>query len=275
MRSDTETVICPDRRVSGYWRDLWCYRELLYFLSWRDILVRYKQTTVGIAWSVLRPILTMLVFTFIFAKVVGFSSGNTPYPILVFAAMLPWQFFANSLTESSNSLIENASMVSKVYFPRLIIPMSSVFVNLVDFIISFCVLILLMFLYGYVPSVRIFALPLFLALAITSALGPGILLAALNVKYRDFRYVIPFLVQFGLFVSPVGFSTAAVPDRWRPFYYLNPLVGVIDGFRWSIIRDAVIPSITWFLLSVGVNVGLFVIGIVYFRRTERILADVI
>lgn len=275
MRSDTETVIRPDRSVTGYWRDLWCYRELLYFLSWRDILVRYKQTTVGIAWSVLRPILTMLVFTFIFAKVVGLSSGNTPYPIFVFAAMLPWQFFANSLTESSNSLIENSNMVSKVYFPRLIIPMSSVFVNLVDLIVSFVVLILLMFWYGYLPSARFFALPVFLVLAITCALGPGILLAALNVKYRDFRYVIPFLVQFGLFISPVGFSTAAVPERWLPFYYLNPLVGVIDGFRWSILHEAVIPSITLFSLSVGVNVGLFVIGIVYFRRTERILADVI
>lgn len=275
MKSYTETVIQPGKSIAGYWRDLWCYRELLFFLSWRDILVRYKQTIIGILWSILRPILTMLVFTFVFAKVAGLSSGNTPYPILVFSAMLPWQFFATSLTECSNSLIENANMVSKIYFPRLIVPISSIVVSIVDFFISFAVLILLMIYYGYTPSVRIVMIPIFLVLAITSSLGPGILLASLNVKYRDFRYVIPFLVQFGLFVSPVGFSSAAVPEHWRPLYYLNPLVGVIDGFRWTIIRETAFPSSSWFLLSLAVNIGLFFVGIAYFRRTERMLADVI
>ena len=268
-------VIEAGRTEFHYWRDLWRFRELLYFLSWRDILVRYKQTVIGVAWSVIRPVLTMIVFTVIFGKLAKFPSGNAPYAILVYSAMLPWQFFANALSESSNSLISNANMISKVYFPRLIVPCSAVIVSLVDFLISFVVLAVLMVWYQYMPSWQIILVPFFLILALLASLGFSLWLSALNVKYRDFRYIVPFIVQFGLYVSPVGFSSNVVPEKWRLLYSLNPMVGVIDGFRWAILGgDA---QIYWpgFLLSTCLTLVILYGGVKYFRKTERIFADII
>ncbi|MHB9094423.1 MAG: ABC transporter permease [Eubacteriales bacterium] len=270
-----ETIIEPGRGFEQYWQDLWNYRGLFYFLAWRDILVRYKQTVIGVAWSVIRPLLTMIVFTVVFGKLAKLPSGGAPYPILVFAAMLPWQFFANSLSESSNSLINNANMLSKVYFPRLIVPTSSVIVSLVDFLISFLLLVGLMAWYRFIPNVRILTLPLFLLLALLVAMGFGLWLAALNVKYRDFRYVVPFIVQFGLYISPVGFSSSIVPAKWRLLYSLNPMVGVIDGFRWAILGGEARLYWPGFLVSVALTLLIFLWGLRYFRKTERSFADVI
>jgi lipopolysaccharide transport system permease protein len=268
-------VIEAGRSEFYYWKELWRYRELFLFLSWRDILVRYKQTAIGIAWSIIRPLLTMIVFTIIFGKLAKFPSGGVPYPIMVFAAMLPWQFFANSLSECSNSLIVNAGMITKVYFPRLVVPASAVIVSLVDFFISLLIMALLMACYGVVPDWRIITLPIFLALAIIACFGFGLWFAALNVKYRDFRYVVPFIVQFGLYVSPVGFASNVVPERWRLLYSLNPMVGVIDGFRWSLLGGK--TEIYWpgFCLSTSLTLLIFVCAVRYFRKTERAFADVI
>ncbi|NJL01510.1 MAG: ABC transporter permease [Spirulinaceae cyanobacterium RM2_2_10] len=258
-----------------YWRDLWQYRELFYFLSWRDILVRYKQTAVGVAWALIRPFLTMVVFTVIFGKLADLPSDGVPYPILVFAAMLPWQFFANSLAACSESLVANANLLSKVYFPRLIVPLSAIAVSFVDFLISVTILLALMIWYQFVPSWRIVMLPFFVAIAIGAALGGGIWFASLNVRYRDFRYVVPFVVQFGLYVSPVGFSSNVVPERWRFWYSLNPLVGVIDGFRWAILGGETEFYLPGFLLSLTLVLFLFGSGFWYFRKVERTLADII
>lgn len=270
-----ELIIKPNQGFSGYWRDLWQYRELFYFLAWRDIAVRYKQTVIGIAWSVIRPVLTMIVFTIVFGRLAGLPSEGAPYPVLVFAALLPWQFFANALTESSNSLISNAQMISKVYFPRLAIPTSAVVVSFVDFLISFVILLLLMLGYRFPPDWRMLTLPLFLLLAFAASLGAGLWFAALNVKYRDFRYIVPFVAQFGLYISPVGFSSSIVPPQWRLLYSLNPMVGVIDGFRWAILGEG--SAIYWpgFWLSVGLVLLLLTSGLRYFRQTERQFADVI
>jgi lipopolysaccharide transport system permease protein len=271
-----ELVIEPGRGLKNYWRDLWRYRELFYFLAWRDIAVRYKQTVIGVAWSVIRPVLTMIVFSVIFGRLAKLpSEGGAPYPIMVYAAMLPWQFFANALAESSGSLITNTNLISKVYFPRLAIPFSSVIVSFVDFLISFVILVLLMLWYQYVPAWRMLALPLLLVIAFAASLGAGLWFAALNVKYRDFRYIVPFIVQFGLYVSPVGFSSSIVPERWRLLYSLNPMVGVIDGFRWAILGGE--AQLYWpgFSLSLGLVALLLASGLWYFRRTERSFADVI
>lgn len=275
MVGKTELIIEAGRTEKQYWRDLWRYRELFYFLAWRDILVRYKQTAIGIAWALIRPFLTMVVFTVVFGQLARLpSEGDAPYAILVFAAMLPWQFFANSLSESSNSLIANANLVSKVYFPRLVVPTSAVVVSFVDFLISGMILLGVMAWYNYVPSWRIVTLPLFVAIAFAAAMGAGLWLCSLNVQYRDFRYIVPFVVQFGLYVSPVGFSSNIVPEQWRLLYSLNPMVGVIDGFRWAIIGG---EGLYWpgFLLSLGLVGLLLVSGIWYFRRMERTFADVI
>jgi len=268
-------VIEAGQTERHYWKDLWRYRELLYFLSWRDILVRYKQTVIGVAWSVIRPVLTMVVFTVIFGKLAKFPSGNAPYAILVYAAMLPWQFFANALSESSNSLISNANMISKVYFPRLIVPGSAVIVSVVDFFISFAVLMVLMACYQFMPSWRIFTVPLFLFMALLATMGFSLWLSALNVKYRDFRYIVPFIVQFGLYVSPVGFSSSVVPEKWRLLYSLNPMVGVIDGFRWAILGGEALIYWPGFLLSTTLSLLVLYGGVRYFRKTERIFADII
>lgn len=258
-----------------YWKDLWRYRELFFFLAWRDVLIRYKQTVIGVAWSVIRPVLTMIVFTVIFGKLAKLPSGNIPYPILVFAAMLPWQFFANALSDSSGSLVANANMLTKVYFPRLVIPASTVIVSLVDFIISFVILIILMIWYRFIPSWHIIVLPFFLLLAFMVSFGSGLVLATLNVKYRDFRYIVPFVLQFGLYISPVGFSSNIVPGEWRLLYSLNPIVGVIDGFRWAILGGN--EQFYWpgFIISLLVTILLLILGLCYFRKTERVFADFI
>lgn len=275
MQNRDEIIIKPGMNAIHYWRDIWRFRELFFFLAWRDLLVRYKQTVIGIAWSVLRPFLTMLVFTIVFGRLAKLPSNGVPYPIMVFAAMLPWQFFANSLNESSNSLIDNANLLTKVYFPRIIIPTSSVIVSLVDFIISLIMLFGVMAWYHFVPSIRMFLLPCFFLMALLTAIGVGLCLSALNVKYRDFRYVVPFMIQFGLYISPVGFSSAIVPLRWRPFYFLNPMVGVIDGFRWAILGDAFPVFWPGILISMLLITLIFISGLFYFRNVERTFADVV
>jgi lipopolysaccharide transport system permease protein len=270
-----ELIIEQGRSFTNYWRDLWAYHELFYFLSWRDILVRYKQTVIGIAWSVIRPLLTMVVLTVVFGKLAKLPSGGVPYTILVFSAMLPWQFFAGSLSESSMSLINNANLISKVYFPRIIVPASAVIVNLVEFVISFVILILLMLAYRVIPTWRMLTLPLFILIAIAASLGTGLWFASLNVKYRDFRYIIPFVVQFGLYVSPVGFSSSIVPGKWRLLYSLNPMVGTIDGFRWAVLGTQGSLYGPGFLISLILVFLILISGIWYFRKTERTFADVI
>jgi len=270
-----QLVIEAGRTERHYWRDLWRYRELFYFLAWRDILVRYKQTVVGVAWSLIRPFLSMVVFTLIFGKVAHLPSEGVPYPILVFTALLPWQFFSNSFSESGNSLVANSNLISKIYFPRLIVPAGSVVVGFIDFLISCVFLVVLMIWFHFLPDWRVLTLPLFIILAIAASLGTGFLLAALSVEYRDFRFIVPFIVQFGLYVSPVGFSSKMIPAKWRLLYSLNPMVGVIDGFRWALLRGHATLYIPGFCLSFGVVAVLLVTAIWYFRRTERTFADII
>lgn len=276
MLNQTKLVIDPERIEKNYWRDLWLYRELFYILSWRDISARYKQTVVGVLWALIKPLLTMIVFTVIFGKLAKLpTEGNAPYAIMVYAAMLPWQFFASSLTESSHSLVGNAQLITKVYFPRLIIPTSSVITCFIDFLISFAILIVLMIYYRFTPTVNIIVLPVFLIMAFAAALGMGLYITSINVKYRDFRYVVPFLVQFGLYISPVGFSSSIIPEKYQLLYSLNPMVAVIDGFRWAIIGQG--AGIYWpgFFLSLG-TISLFLyVGIRKFRSTEKNFADII
>lgn len=275
MDSQSELVIEAGKTERHYWKDLWRYRELFYFLAWRDILVRYKQTAIGIAWALIRPLLTTIVFVFVFGKLAKLPSDGVPYAVLVFAALLPWQFFANAFAEAGNSLISNANMISKVYFPRLVVPASAVIVGLVDFLISGVMLAGLMLWYGVAPDWRIVTLPLFLAVAVVVAMGAGLWIAALHVRYRDFRYIIPFVVQFGLYVSPVGFSSSIVPEQWRLLYSLNPMVGVIDGFRWAILggeNGLYWPGIS---LSLALVLVMTITGVLYFRKTEKSFADVI
>lgn len=270
-----ELIIEPRRIERQYWRDLWRYRELFYFLAWRDILIRYKQTLVGASWAVIRPLLTMVVLTVVFGRLAGMPSEGVPYPILVFTAVLPWQFFATAVAECGTSLVTNQALVSKVYFPRITIPASSVITAFADFLVSAGLLVLLMVWYGYLPTARVFLLPFFVMMAFGAAFGLGLWISALMVKYRDFKFIVPFIVQFGLYISPVGFSSAVVPDRWRLVYSLNPMVGVIDGFRWAILRGDTQLHLPGFLLSL-VMVGLVLgTGLRYFRRTERTFADII
>jgi lipopolysaccharide transport system permease protein len=273
-KSMDEITIEAGRFERQYWRDLWRYRELFYFLAWRDILVRYKQTVIGVAWAVIRPVLTMLVLTFVFNKLAGMQSDGAPYPLLVFCGMLPWQFFATAFAESGNSLISNSGMISKVYFPRLIIPASSVITSFVDFLISGFLMCLMMVYFGYPPKPAVLLLPLFVLAAIATAFGAGLWISALMVRYRDFRFIVPFIIQFGLYLSPVGFSSSVVPEQWRLLYSLNPMVGVINGFRWSILGSTQIYWSGFFVSMVGITV-LIVTGLWYFRRTERTFADVI
>lgn len=275
MSEAYDLVIEPNRTIRHYWRDLWRYRELFLFMAWRDILVRYKQTALGLAWSILRPLLILLVFTVLFGKLARFpSEGGAPYPVLVLAALLPWQLFANALADSSSSLVLNAGMISKVYFPRIIIPASTVIVSLVDFLIASTLLAGVMVWYQYLPGWRLLLLPLFVALALLAAMGAGLWMAALNVRYRDVRYLVPFLVQFGLYVSPVGFSSSIIPEQWRLLYALNPMVGVIDGFRWALLGGDSFDA-GGCALSLLVCLAFFLSGLAYFRRAERTFADVI
>lgn len=267
-------VIEPGLASAHYWADLWRYRELMYFLAWRDLVVRYKQTAIGVSWALLRPALTMLVFV-AFRRLVGIKGDDVPDAILVFAAVLPWQFFATAISEASNSLLGNTNLIAKVYFPRLIIPGASVATAFVDFLLTLSLLAVLMAWYGVSPGWPILALPLFAALVFALALGLGLFLAALNVEYRDFRYVVPFIVQVGLFVSPIAFTTASMPPRWRPLYMLNPLVGIIDGFRWSILGARAPLAVDAVVASVTVTAAALIAGVWYFRRMERSFADVI
>jgi lipopolysaccharide transport system permease protein len=268
-------IIEAGRADRQYWKDLWRYRELFLFLAWRDILVRYKQTVIGVLWAVIRPLLTMIVFTVIFGKLAKLPSNDVPYPILVFAAMLPWQFFSNALSECSNSLISNSNLVSKVYFPRLIVPASAVVVSFIDFLISASILVALMIWYQFMPTWGMLMLPFLIILAFAAALGGGLWFAALNIKYRDFRFIVPFVVQFGLYVSPIGFSSSIVPEQWRLLYSLNPMVGVIDGFRWAILGQNTLMYWPGFMLSIGIVFFLLISGVWYFRKTERTFADII
>lgn len=274
---DLRTIIEPGRSEKNYWKDLWRYRELFYILSWRDIKVRYKQTTLGILWAIIRPLLTMVIFTFIFGRVAKMDVQSTvPYSIIVFAGLLPWQFFSNALTESSNSLIGNTNLITKVYFPRLIIPASSVITSFIDFLISFVILLILFAVYAYTPPVQVFLLPLFWIMMFFATFGPGLWLTALNVKYRDFRYIIPFIVQFGLFVSPVGYTSSQIPENWQWLYYMNPMAGVIDVFRWCIVKDAPNPMLHYpFYISLGVTFLFVWLSFYQFRKMEKSFADLI
>lgn len=277
MRSDfqpTELVIEPGLAIKNYWRDLWRYRELMYFLAWRDIIVRYKQTIIGVAWALIRPALTMLVFV-AFRRLVGVQTTQVPDAVLVFVAVVPWQFFSTALTDSSGCLIGNVNLISKVYFPRLIVPWAAVATAFVDFLITLILLGVLMVWYGVTPGWQLVTLPLFVLLAFGLSLGMGLFLAALNVEYRDFRYIVPFIVQFGLFISPVAFTTVDVPERWRTLYALNPMVGIIDGFRWSILGGNPPLDARSIGLSGVVTVAFIFLGVWYFRRMERTFADVI
>lgn len=277
MASSKNTVVLePGKAELNYYRDLWAYKELFQVLAWRDVSVRYKQTVLGITWAIIRPVLTMVVFTAIFGKAAKLpSEGDAPYALMVLAGMLPWQFFSSALTEASNSLINNANLISKVYFPRLIVPTASIVVALVDLAISFSILAFMMVWYQFLPGWQIFLLPVFILVAFFASLGPGLWVTSLNVKYRDFRYVIPFLVQLGLYISPVGFSSSIVPEKWRLLYSLNPMVGVIDGFRWCILGNNSEMNWIGFTISIFITAGFLWLGVSKFRKTEKQFADLI
>jgi lipopolysaccharide transport system permease protein len=269
-------VIEAGRHERNYWLDLWRYRELFRVLAWRDLAVRYKQTVIGAAWALIRPFLTMVVFTIIFGQIAKLpSDGTAPYPLMVFAGMLPWTFFATGLSEASNSLLANANLITKVYFPRVIVPTATVVVAFVDFLITFSMLVVLMAWYQFLPGWRMLVLPIFVLLAFLASIGPALWIAALNIKYRDFRYVIPFIIQFGLYVSPVGFSSSVVPEQWRLLYSLNPMVGVIDGFRCSILDGQSSLYLPGLAASVCVTAFFLWFGIRRFRKTEKSFADLI
>ena len=269
-------VLEAGRAERNYWSDIWHYRELFAILAWRDITVRYKQTVMGVAWAIVRPLLTVVIMTIVFGRLAGLpSDGRVPYPALVFAGMLPWFLFSNVLGDASNSVVTNSNLISKVYFPRIIIPTASAVVTLVDFGINLALLFGLMIWYAFVPGWQLVLLPLFVLLALAASLGPALLITALNVKYRDFRFIIPFILQFGLYASPVGFSSAVVPPAWRFWYSLNPVVGVIDGFRWCLLGGESQLYMPGFLISLGVTALFLWLGIAYFRRTERGFADLL
>lgn len=268
-------VLEPGRSDKRYWRDIWDYRELFFILAWRDVAVRYKQTVIGVAWALVRPFITMVVFSLLFGRIAKLPSLGVPYPIMVFSGMLPWFLFSTILTDASSSLVASSNLVSKVYFPRIIIPSATAVVALVDLGVNLLMLAALMVWFGFVPTWRILFLPIFVLFGTFASLGPALLLTALNVKYRDFRYIIPFIVQFGLYVSPVGFSSAVVPAKWRLWYYLNPIVGPIDGFRWCLLNSQASFDVTELAMSAFVTICLLWLGIGYFRATERSFADVI
>jgi lipopolysaccharide transport system permease protein len=269
-------LLGPGAAEKNYWRDIWRYRDLFFVLAWRDIAVRYKQTVIGLAWALIQPLATMLVFSTIFGKIAKLpTEGAAPYALMVYAGLLPWQLFSTSLTGAAGSLIGNANLISKVYFPRLIVPSASVVVAFIDFLVGFAILLGLMLWYQFVPSWHILTLPLFIVMAFLASLGPGLWITALNVKYRDFRYIIPFLVQFGLFVSPIGFSSSVIPDAWKTLYYLNPMVGVIDGFRWAILGGESELNLMELSLSCCIICFFLWLGIRQFRKMERSFADLI
>lgn len=267
-------ILEAGRSHANYWRDLWRYRDLLGFLTWRDLVVRYKQTFVGVAWALLQPLLTMAVFV-IFGGLLGVPTDGVPRPVMVFAALLPWQFFSAALSACSGSLVNSSNLISKVYFPRLIVPLSAILVSFVDFLVAALFLALLMAWYHVVPDARVLVLPLFTLLAFACALGAGLWLTALMVRYRDFRIVLPFILQFGTYVSPVAFSSSLVPEKWRLLYSLNPMVSVIDGFRWALLGGN--HTLHWSGLAISATFGIALLwsGLAYFRKTERAFADII
>lgn len=269
-------VIKAGRPERHYWQDLWRYRELFRVLAWRDLSVRYKQTVIGILWALIRPFLAMVIFTIIFGRIAKLPvDGRAPYALMVFAGLLPWTFFSAGLIEASNSLVSSTSLISKVYFPRMIVPIATIVVAFVDFLFSFCILVALMIWYRFLPDWHIVLLPIFVVLAILTSVGPALWATSLNVKYRDFRIIVPFVVQFGLYVSPVGFSSKVVPEQWHLLYSLNPMVGVIDGFRWCILRGETELRAETLLVSVAVIFFLLWLGIRQFRKTEKSFADLI
>jgi lipopolysaccharide transport system permease protein len=274
-KAPRELVIEAGRRDRDYWMDLWRYRELFRALAWRDVSVRYKQTVIGAGWALIRPLLAMVVFTVVFGKIARLPSEGVPYPLLVFVGMLPWMIFSTALSDASSSLVSNANLISKVYFPRLIVPAAAIIVSIVDFLISLILLMGLLAWFAFAPSWRMVFLPGVVLLGLLASAGPALWITAVNVKYRDFRYVIPFLIQFGLYASPVGFSSDVVPAEWHLVYSLNPMVGVIDGFRWCIlgVQSAfILPNIA---ISVGITIALLAIGLRQFRKMERSFADLI
>ena len=274
--SERVTVLESGRAERNYWRDLSHYRELFLILTWRDVAVRYKQTVIGAAWALIRPFLTMVVFTIIFGRLANLpSEGQAPYPIMVFAGLMPWFLFASVLGDASGSVVGNAHLISKVYFPRLVIPVATAVVALVEFAVNLVLLVLIMAWYGFLPGWQVVFLPGFVLLAILASLGPALWISPLNVKYRDIRFVVPFIIQLGLYVSPVGFTSSVVPKEWRLLYSLNPMVGVIDGFRWCLLGGQ--SPLYWpgFLLSLGVVAFFVWFGIRYFRATERTFADIV
>lgn len=271
-----ELILEAGRAEKNYWRDLWRYRELFQVLAWRDVSVRYKQTVIGVAWAVIRPLLTMIVFTVIFGNIAKLpTDGTAPYALMVFAGMLPWTFFSTAMADASNSLVSNANLISKVYFPRLIVPAATIVVALIDLLISFSILVLMLIWFQFLPSWQILMLPVFILLACLASLGPSLWITSLNVKYRDFRYIIPFIVQFGLYVSPVGFSSSVIPEKWRLVYSLNPIVGIIDGFRWCVLGGE--STIYWPGLAASLATTVFFLwfGVRQFRKMERSFADLV
>ncbi|CAA9520133.1 MAG: O-antigen export system, permease protein [uncultured Sphingomonas sp.] len=269
-----ETILEAGRAERNYWRDLWQYRELFQVLAWRDVTVRYKQTVIGVLWAVLRPFLTMVIFTVIFSRLAKLpAEGDAPYALMVFAGMLPWTFFSTALTDASSSLVANGNLVTKVYFPRLIVPTAAIMVAFVDFAIGLAIMALMMVWYQFAPGPEVLLLPVFVVLGFLAALGPSLWITSLNVRYRDFRYLTPFLVQFGLYVSPVGFSSGIVPDEWRLLYSVNPMVGVIDGFRWALLGGETPLYWPGLVMSLAVSAGFLWLGIAKFRRVERSFAD--
>lgn len=276
VRPAHEVVLEAGRADRHYWLDLWRYRELFQVLAWRDVSIRYKQTVIGVAWAVIRPVLTMAIFTVVFGRLAKLpSDGGTPYPLMVFAGLLPWTFFSTALADASASLVSNSNLISKVYFPRLIVPTATVVASFVDFAISLAIMACLMAWYRFVPDWRVLLLPAFALLAFLASLGPALWITSVNVRYRDFRYVIPFMVQFGLYVSPVGFSAAVIPEKWRLLYSLNPMVGVINGFRWCLLRGHSPLDPASLGICVAVTAFFLWIGLAQFRRLERSFADLL
>lgn len=270
-----EILIKPKRDIKGFWSEIWSFKELFLLLAWRDVLVRYKQTVLGILWSVLRPVLTMVVFTFIFGKIAKLPSEGVPYPILVYSALLPWQFFSTIVNESSSSMVSNSGLINKIYFPRIIIPTTSMVVSSIDFLISFIILICMMFCFRFYPSIRILIIPILILISIFLSLGIGYFISALNVKFRDFQYIVPFLVQTLFYISPIGFSSSIIPEKWRFIYFLNPMAGVIDAFRWAILGGNHSVYLRGLFFSILVSFSIFILGIIFFLRTEKDFADVI
>lgn len=269
-------VLEPGRADRDYWSDLWSYRELFIILAWRDVAIQYKQSVIGVAWALVRPLLTMIIFTVVFGRIAKMpSEGAAPYPVMVMTGMLPWFLFSTVLSGAANSLVLNQNLVSKIYFPRLVVPVASAAVAVVDFVVGIILLLGMMVLYGFGPDWRLAFVPLAVLLAAIASLGPGLILASLNVKYRDFRFIVPFIVQFGLYVSPVGFASSVVPQEWRLLYSLNPAVGVIDAFRWCTLAGASQLYVPGFLLSIAVAAISLWLGVTIFRKTEKSFADLV